>query len=246
MYDRFMIPSVFACVAAAMLAVLGSSPALAGPGDGYEELRTCQNREYIRSVASHESKQNSDAAEVKQRYTNVPAANVVYSVSMERLIVLEMENIEQSLKTIAEKYAELQEVTGRRPSPYTMVLEKFPGVWRDGQFVRAEKAMHLHFDEAGQVTCVVLEAMNVPVNLPAHWTRKYIRLYLPHVRILEMETFRKNYRLYNTLNEASIAHRLDGLRVMNEHVRTVVYRMDMEIASFYDRRENRAGWQTDI
>ena len=233
---------------AALFALAGIHPGAisANTEDSYHSLRTCLNRDYIQSVSADDDHTSATKPVRKQRYTNVPAANVEYSESMERLIRSEIQNIHSTVETVAEKFAALQDVTGSRKSLHTITLEDVAGAWRDGQFVRAEKSIHLHFNEQGKVSCMVLEAINVPINLPSHWTRKYLRMYMPHTNIVEMETLRKNYRLYNTLNNASILHRLEGLRTMHSHIRTALYKIDLQIAAHYDQSKTVADWQIEM
>ena len=43
-----------------------------------------------------------------------------------------------------------------------------------------------------------------------------------------------------------ILHRLEGLRTMHSHIRTALYKIDLQIAAHYDQSKTVADWQIEM
>lgn len=169
-----------------------------------------------------------------------------YRREIERLLKLEIQNVNSAILDVASKHKELIKLYPQLQKYQEIVLEDNPGAWRDGLLVNSKKVLSLHYTDTGEIDCVVLDSMIRGVNMYELWTRKIMRLYYPSIQTLELETLTHNLRIVEGLENTSPEVQLKALRLVFQNLRTALYSMDMLIAAYYDQRNKRNDWQINL
>ncbi|MCB1172220.1 MAG: hypothetical protein KDK39_01585 [Leptospiraceae bacterium] len=169
-----------------------------------------------------------------------------YRQEMERLLRIEISNVKRAVADIEKKHEALINLYPSLSSKQVIVLEDVPGVWRNNLYVNSKKLIVFHYDTEKKLECVVLDSFVRNIHNDNDYTRKLLRLYYPNVQTMEMETIRHNYEEGGTLDHTSPEVQLRALRFVFLQLRTALYRMDMMIAAFYDRRNKLNYWQIDL
>lgn len=169
-----------------------------------------------------------------------------YRREIERLLKLEMKNVNTAILDVASKHRELIKLYPELTQYQEIVLEDNPGAWRDGLFVNSKKVLSLHYGSTGAIECVVIDSMIRGVNKYEIWTRKIMRLRYPGIQTVQLETLTHNLRMMESLEMTSPEVQLKGLRLIYLNLRTALYSMDMLIAAYYDRRNKRTEWQINL
>lgn len=171
----------------------------------------------------------------------------IYQEEMERLLRIEIRNVADAVADATTKHRELARLFPSYSRYYEIALEDDPGTWNGNDFVNYKKVIAFHFDVDGKMSCIVLDAERRSIYMETAWTRKLMRLYLPeNIQSIELHTFRHNYQTRNRLDEAAAEVQLEALRMVYLDLRSALYRMDMQIAAFYDRRNQLNSWQVDL
>jgi len=169
-----------------------------------------------------------------------------YRQEVERLLKLEIENVQGAVSDLTTKHAQLIKLYPRLENYQEIILEDVPGAWRDGEYVSFKKVISMHFNDKHDLECVILDSMTRNIYVPDLWTRKIIRLYYPNVQTMELETKRQNYDLLETLENTSPEIQLKAMRLLFLNLRTALYSMDMMIAAYYDLRNKKNSWQINL
>ncbi len=163
-----------------------------------------------------------------------------------RLLKLEIRNVNIAIQDLKNKHKELIKLYPELKKYQEIILEDNPGSWRDGLFVNSKKVLSLHYREDGEIDCVVLDYMIRGVEQYEQWTRKIMRIYYPSIQTVQLETLRQNYKLDESLENASPEIQLKALRTVFLNLRSALYSMDMLIAAYYDRKNKRNDWQINL
>ncbi len=228
----------------------GRKVKLRKPGN---KLRECPNRSIVEGKVAEKKKQDDALLAQgkkpgllsKLSLGNNPREGQ-YRAEMERLLGIEIANVKRAVLDAQVKHKELIVLYPQLKNYQEIILEDVPGAWRDGVFVSSKKLIIMHYDDNGDIGCVVLESFTRSIYNPGQWTKKMIRLYYPHIQFVELETLRHNYRLYRSLEFTSPEIQLKGLRLVFGNLRAALYSMDMLIAAYYDLREKKNDWQINF
>ena len=169
-----------------------------------------------------------------------------YRREIERLLKLEIQNVNGAIEDVVSKHKELVKLYPQLQKYQEIILEDNPGAWRDGLLVNSKKVLSLHYNDNGNIDCVVLDSMIRGVNMYELWTRKIMRLYYPSIQTLELETQTHNFRIVEGLENTSPEVQLKALRLVLQNLRTALYSMDMLIAAYYEQRNKRNEWQINL
>lgn len=204
-----------------------------------DPMRECNNRDKQPYIPEGELLLDSNS------WGNNPQEGQ-YRQEMERLLRIEISNVQRSLKDVSEKHQDLIQLYPEFEKYQEIVLEDVPGTWRDGVYVNSKRLIIFHYDQEKKLDCVVLDSMTRSIYGANEWTRKIIRLYFPNIQTMELHTLRHNYTLGGTLDKTSPEVQLRALRLVFLNLRTALYSMDMMIAAFYDLRNKKNEWQINL
>ena len=215
--------------------------------------RMCLNREVQEQKRKKKDAENQamiNAGKKPSLLSNISLGNNPregqYRAEMERLLSIEIANVQRSILDVKGKHKELIQLYPVLKNYQEIVLEDVPGAWRDGEYVNSKKLIIMHYDKNGEIECVVLDSMTRSIYDATQFTRKIMRLYYPHVQTLELESLRHNYSMEGTLEGTSPEIQLRALRLVFNNLRAALYSMDMMIAAFYDLREKQNSWQINL
>ncbi len=168
-----------------------------------------------------------------------------YRREMERLLGIEIDNINRAMTDAQNKHKELTELYPKYKKYQQIIIRYTPGAYIDGSYVASRTAINFHYDDKGKINCLVLENRSRNVYQTSRWTNKYVRLYNPYIQFMELETFRQNYRLMSRLENTSAEIQLKSMRLMYKNIRAAVYIMDVMIARFHHQTGKQAEYQVD-
>lgn len=209
-----------------------------------DPLRICKGRSVHKQKS--ESLTNEDGLILPESSWGNNPQEKEYREEVTRLLKLEIANVKKAVTDVAEKHERLIELYPQLKNYQEIVLEDNPGSWRDGVYVNSKKVLAMHYDEQGDMTCLVLDSMTRGVYQTAQWTRKVIRLHYPYVQTMEVYTERQNFNDQASLENTSPEVQLKAFRLVFSNLRTALYSMDMMIAAFYDRRRKIHEWQINL
>ena len=209
----------------------------AGTSKPKDSLRACKHWEIVKEKSS---KINDISKSNPSLHTGQ------YLKEMMRLLLIEEKNVRNSIRDVQKKHKELIVLYPQLTTHHAIVLEDDAGTYKDGVYVNNKKVIVIHYNKDNEIKCIVLDSKSRHVYNPHVWTRKIIRLYYPYVRIIELDTYRRNYRLHGYLEKTSPAIQLKALRLMNKNLRATLYSMDALIAAYYDLREKKSDWQINF
>ncbi|MCB1317097.1 MAG: hypothetical protein KDK27_14140 [Leptospiraceae bacterium] len=253
---KLLRPIAFFILPITLIALVSTIVAQNGPdphsGDGSEDgeviykkptdhMRKCENR------AEQPIVQEGELIFYSTSWGNNPQEGV-YRQEMERLLKIEINNVNDALEDIEKKHREFVQIPTYAKYRFyqEIILEDEPGTWRGGDYINSKKLIIFHYNEEQNLDCVVLDSIVRSIYHDNSWTRKILRLYVPNVQTVEIQTMKHNYNEHATLDRTSPEVQLKALRGIFLSLRAALYAMDMYIAAYYDKRNRINSWQIDI
>lgn len=209
-----------------------------------DQKRVCEGRDKHKKKS--ETLTNEDGLILPESSWGNNPQEKEYREEVTRLLKLEISNVKDAVTDVAEKHRQLIELYPKLKTYQEIVIEDNPGSWRDGVYVNSKKVLAMHYDDQGEMTCLVLDSMTRGVYQTAQWTRKIIKLHYPYVQTMEIYTERQNFKDDASLEHTSPEVQLKAFRLVFSNLRTALYSMDMMIAAFYDRNRKIHEWQINL
>jgi len=163
----------------------------------------------------------------------------VQKEEMKNLLLTEIAKIKETLAGIEKKHALLIKLYPQLKNYQEITLSDTPGEWENQDYFSYKKVISFHYTPDEKINCVVIDSEKRNVHYVNIWKRKIIRLYIPYIQSMEMESLSHNSRLLETMDDASPEMQLHGMKLMAKHLQESLYSIDLMIASYYNKREKR-------
>lgn len=163
----------------------------------------------------------------------------VQKEEMTNLLIHEITRIKETISNIERKHAALAKLYPHIKNYQEITLENNPGEWEQKDFYSHRKVVAFHYSGDDKLACIVIDSEKKNVHYDSIWQRKIIRLYIPYIQSMEMESLGHHSRKLETMDNATPEMQLQGLKIISRHLQESLYSIDLMIASYYNKKEKR-------
>lgn len=169
-----------------------------------------------------------------------------YTQSLKKIVMDLQQTIQTRLNDLAKKHQQLVMLRPQYKDQQTIITEDVPYTYSEGYESNLLKYISFKFDTAGNVQQVKLASEKKRLHYEFMFENKAMVFNPPNVQNTQIILERFDNTEKTALSEISLDNQIKALRLLEASLRSSIYRMDIMIALYKDKKDRKNEYQIDI